>query len=444
LKLFGVAPTLSIRGIANREPGVSTSIVAKDVPAAATGPDATPHTLAPDFAEWLIKQGLKLSTAGAGGEALDQLLGKICHQLAEHGLALFRVVIGVRALHPQLFGRQTIWQRGCECVTTINREHAIENSPTYLNSPARHVREGRGALRRRLEGPNAQIDYPVLEELRADGATDYIIMPMTEDFARSSYVSFASDRPGGFSAAEIETLKRLVPSLAVITELFAARRMAGDLLAVYLGRDAAKRVLDGEVRRGTGTPIRAVLWHCDLRGFTTLADVMPPDQLIALLDGYFEAMARPVGDRGGEVLKFIGDAILAIFRFDDGGEVAAAGRALAAAHEALGNLARLNEERSRAGQKPIVTKIALHTGDMMYGNVGAADRLDFTVIGPAVNTVARVQTMCAELDEPLLASRDFARLVPSHLVSRGLYRLRGLAEPTELFALKETVLQVKS
>ncbi len=163
----------------------------------------------------------------------------------------------------------------------------------------------------------------------------------------------------------------------------------------------------------------------------------PAAELIALLDSYFEAMARPVEEKGGEVLKFIGDGVLAIFRTDHEGEGPAVARALDAAIAALANLRTLNQAREAAGLTPLVTKIALHVGEMMYGNVGAADRLDFTVIGPAVNTVARVQALCGELAEPVLATRDFARLAPTQMVSRGWHRLRGLSDATELFALGE-------
>jgi adenylate cyclase len=329
-----------------------------------------------------------------------------------------------------------MWQRGCDCVTTSERAHGIEASPAYLNSPVRHIREGGGALRRRLEGPDAVVDFPVLEELKALGANDYLILPLRRDGARSSFISLATDRPGGFSAGHLAAIEGLAPVIALISELFSARRMTDDLLTVYLGHDAARRVLEGAIRRGTGEAIRAVLWTCDLNGFTALSDATEPAELIGLLDRYFEAMADPVEAKGGEILKFIGDAILAIFRPKEGGEAEAARLALEAAEEALANLAALNQARQAEGKAALVTKIALHVGDMVYGNVGAADRLDFTVIGPAVNTVARVQAQCGILGEPVLATREFARLLPGALIARGAHSLRGLSAPTELFALE--------
>jgi adenylate cyclase len=292
------------------------------------------------------------------------------------------------------------------------------------------------------------LDFPILKELKAAGATDYLILPLHERGERTSFVSYAADRPGGFSDTDIARLEGLVPAMAIATELISARRMTSDLLEVYLGRDAARRVLAGEVKRGTGSAIRAVLWHCDLKGFTAIADTTEATALITLLDDYFEAMARPVEARGGEVLKFIGDGILAVFRLETMSEASAVAHALDASFEAIQNLAALNKKRTEAGLTPLISKLALHLGEVVYGNVGAADRLDFTVIGPAVNSVARIQALCGELDEQVLASAEFAQLAPARLVSRGLHHLRGLALPTELFALdgqsKAKLVQVKS
>ncbi len=401
-----------------------------------------------DLALWFVDAALAASAEPDHRSAVDRLFRDLCGRLNGLGFGLLRAVIGVRALHPLVYGRQIVWERGCDCVSTIERQYGIETSPAYLHSPVRHVREGGGPLRRRLVGDDAVLDFPILQELKAEGATDYVILPLRRDGPRTSFVSLATDRPSGFSDEQIEGIERLAPFIALGVELFSAKRMTGDLLAVYLGADAARRVLDGAIRRGTGQLIRAVLWHCDIKGFTALSDVTPAAELIALLDAYFEAMARPVEEKGGEVLKFIGDGVLAIFRTDQAGEAPAVARALEAAVAALANLDRLNLARQAAGQQPLVTKIALHVGEMVYGNVGAADRLDFTVIGPAVNTVARVQALCGELAEPVLATRDFARLAPADMVSRGWHRLRGLAEATELFALvdlaREGQVQVRS
>lgn len=411
--------------------------------ALATAPTTSPdhpaeapfERLDPGFVPWFIGAAIDATSGPANLAAAEALMREGCRRLVEAGLPLLRVVIGVRALHPQVYGRQTTWERGCDCVTHVEREHGVEATATYLKSPVRLIRSGGGPLRRRLEGPDAALDFPVLEELKALGATDYLILPLRRDGERSSFISLATDRPGGFTAAHVLAIEGLAPVLALVTELLSAQRMARDLLNVYLGQEAAKRVLQGDIRRGTGEAIRAVLWNCDLKGFTTLSDTTPPAELIALLDSYFEAMARPVEARGGEVLKFIGDGILAIFRPGAEGDAGAAGQALAAAEEALANLATLNAGRRSSGKAPLMTKIALHIGEMVFGNVGATDRLDFTVIGPAVNAVARVQGRCGDLDEPVLATERFAALVPGCLVSRGFHALRGLSTETELFAL---------
>lgn len=359
----------------------------------------------------------------------------MCRRLVADGVPLWRVVVNFRALHPQVFGRTIAWERGCDCTTVRERYHGIERSPEYLDSPVKAIHDGAGALRRRLEGDDAVLDFPILSELKAQGATDYVIMPVLYSGDRVNFISWTTDEPGGFADEQLTRLHGLLPVIAVLSELMGTRRMGRDLLNVYLGEDAARRVLSGEIKRGTGRTIHAVLWHCDLEGFTALSDRTEPDELMSLLDDYFDAMAGPVEARGGEVLKFIGDAILATFWLDAQEPCDVAGRALDAALEATRNLAAVNARRSKAGREPLSAKIALHVGDVMYGNVGAADRLDFTVIGPAVNLLTRIEPLCAELGEPVLATADFAELCPGRLASRGRHMLKGLSEPTEVFGL---------
>jgi adenylate cyclase len=216
--------------------------------------------------------------------------------------------------------------------------------------------------------------------------------------------------------------------------------MAGMLLEVYLGRNAGRRVLEGRVKRGDVDSIAAALWYCDLRGFTEMSEELPPDEVVLLLNEYFDCMSGPVHRHGGEVLKFIGDAILAIFPIqDDLDRDRACLTALKAAQEALADLAALNARRRGEKRPPLEVGIALHAGTVMYGNVGAADRLDFTVTGPAVNLVSRIETLCRDLGYPLLASARFASPCGSVLRSIGMHRMRGLSAPVEIFTLPELV-----
>jgi adenylate cyclase len=383
-------------------------------------------------AEWLILEAWHLPDTQA-------LLGELCRRLLGHGMPIWRVVLSARAMHPQLFGRTITWERGCDCTIERERFHGIESSPEYLESPVRVIYEGAGALRRRLEGDDAVLDFPILKELKAQGATDYVIMPLETRAGGRNFISWDTDQPGGFSAECLSLLYDLLPAIAVVSELFATRRMGRDLLNVYLGKDAAQKVLAGEIRRGKGTNMPAVLMYCDLAGFTSLSDHTPGEAIIALLDDYYEAMARPVEARGGEVLKFIGDAMLAVFKVEGQGAETAASAAFEAALEATKAIDGLNRIRAQAGEDWLASKIVLHAGDVMYGNVGAADRLDFTVIGPAVNALSRIEPYCESLDEPLLTTGSFAKLVPGPLVSRGRHRLEDVREAAELFAPRESL-----
>ena len=383
-------------------------------------------------AEWLILDAWHLPDT-------QTLLGELCRRLHAHGMPIWRVVLSARAMHPQLFGRTITWERGCDCTTERERFHGIESTPEYLESPVRVIYEGAGALRRRLEGADAVLDFPILAELKAQGATDYVIMPLETRAGGRNFISWVTDKPGGFSAECLSILYDLLPAIALVSELFATRRMGRDLLNVYLGKDAANKVLDGEIRRGTGTSMPAVLMYCDLAGFTSLSDNTPGEALIALLDDYYEAMARPVEARNGEVLKFIGDAMLAVFRIDGAHAQSAATLALEAAIEATKAIDALNRRRAQEGRDWLASKIVLHAGDVIYGNVGAADRLDFTVIGPAVNALSRVEPYCELLNEPLLATGSFAALAPDQLASRGQHRLEDVKDAAELFALKDSL-----
>jgi adenylate cyclase len=231
-----------------------------------------------------------------------------------------------------------------------------------------------------------------------------------------------------------------MPALSTVLETMVLRRLAVNVLDTYVGRDAGARILSGDIRRGTGATLRAVLWYCDLRGFTSLADRLPLADLIGLLNGYFEIMGGAVQTRGGEILKFIGDAMLAIFPLADGEESEAHIRtkvndALDAAADAIKEMELRNRELQAWGLPVLKAGIALHVGDVMYGNIGAPDRLDFTVIGPAVNLVSRIQGLSSELMRPVLTSEAFAAQCAERLVSEGRHPVKGLKEPIQVFGL---------
>ncbi len=380
----------------------------------------------PEPIPWLLTEGRRI-TDGA------TFFARLCERLLAAGLPLCRATVGVRVLHPQLIAVGLVWRRGAE-VERIDRAHGVEQTSAYLDSPVRVLYEGAAGLRRRLDLPNPQLDFPILEELRAEGVTDYVAMAMPDMEGRPAAVTWASDRPGGFTTADLTLLWEILPILSLVVEVHKVRRLAGNLLDFYLGHQTGQRVLQGVVKRGELETIHAALWYCDLRGFTAMSDTLPFVELIELLNAYFEAVSEPVMARGGEVLKFIGDAMLAIFPLDPERDGDGVRLALEAAEEALRNVERINEVRAAEGKRVFRLGIALHVGDVGYGNIGAPTRLDFTVIGQAVNKVVRIEALSKALDRPLLVSSDFARRAPYPLVSLGFHALRGIAEPEEIFA----------
>ncbi|TXH33168.1 MAG: adenylate/guanylate cyclase domain-containing protein [Rhodospirillaceae bacterium] len=383
---------------------------------------------------WLMEQGR------VAADMPSFLLGLV-RQLADAGFPLQRVYIGQRTLHPQIAAVGYLWNRGDEAVSVVTRDISVFASPTFINSPIRQLYEfGMKSIRRRLIGPEAKLDFPILEEMRDQGATDYAIFALNFGAIVRSSISIATDHPSGFNDAQLAGFEAILPLLAMVVEMLETRRLAGSLLEVYLGRDPGQRVLDGAIQRGEGVTIAAAIWYCDLRDFTKLSNKLPRDEVIALLNDYFDTVARPVHARGGEILKFVGDAILAIFPMhDDLDRDLKCKVALAAAEEALEAMRDLNELRASAGKRPLKIGIGLHAGSVTYGNIGVVSsdlaRLDFTVIGPAVNLASRIGDLCRPLDETLLASRAFASPCGSHLVPLGEYVLRGFDEPQQVFGL---------
>ncbi|EWY40421.1 adenylate cyclase [Skermanella stibiiresistens SB22] len=378
--------------------------------------------------DWLMEDGR--SAAG-----ISALMDAFCDRLIQGGVPLYRAAWQVRMLHPQIRGISFNWRRGRDQVEEIEREHGTELRPEYLNSPIGAIIEGGAdAMRYRIEQLEPPYPYAILEDIKAQGGTDYVAMPMRFSTGRLNVATWASNKPGGFSADQLTLIYDVMPALSTVLETMALRRLAVNVLDTYVGREAGSRILSGDIRRGTGETLRAVLWYCDLRGFTSLADRLPLADLIGLLNGYFEIMAGVVQARGGEILKFIGDAMLAIFPLPDGVEPdAKVHDALDAALEAVGQMETRNRELQAWGLPTLKAGIAMHVGDVMYGNIGAPDRLDFTVIGPAVNLVSRIEGLCAELGRPILTSEAFAAVCPPRLTSLGHHPVKGLREQIQVF-----------
>ena len=358
-----------------------------------------------------------------------------CRQLLTAGLPLYRASFNLQTLHPQLEAQSFVWDRAGDAAVAHDHARTINDSPDYLNSPVAAIHRGAGGVRCRLDAVPPQLDYPLMHSLKAEGVTDYVMMPITFSDGTLNAISWATDRPGGFTTSELGEVYSLLPILELLLEVAVTRKIATNVLDTYIGRDAARRVLAGDITRGSGETISAALWYCDMRGFTGMTEALPRDDVIATLNDYFECMAGAVHAHDGSVLKFMGDGMLAIFACGEAPVCDAVSSALGAAVDALEALDTLNGARAAAGKPPLETGLALHFGDVMYGNIGAGDRLDFTVIGPAVNEVARVEQACREVGRPLLATAAFAEASVDELVSLGTFELRGVAAPQELYTL---------
>lgn len=383
------------------------------------------------IARWLLEEAPALPD-------LRTVVKGLVDRLVDEGMPLIRVNVGVGMLHPEMLAAIYNWDRGDRFVRRSEVRHGIEKTDIYLDSPFRLLNEGQPSVRRRLTGPAADLDFPILEEIRDGGATDYLALGLPRSDGEANRCSFSVDRPGGFSDREIERLIALRPILAVIAELQARARMTRTLLGLYLGPDAGPRVYNGEIKRGEGATIRSVLWISDLRGFTKLSEGLPLESLTAVLNDYFDAMIGPIHSQGGEVLKMIGDGVLACFRIENEDDVPEiCERALGAAELAMANMSILNRRRRREGKPPLECGIGLHVGDAIYGNVGTRDRLDFTVIGPAVNLCARLESLAGKLGKPIICSAEFAASSSVPMNSVGSHEMKNVEGLVEAFALGE-------
>ena len=378
---------------------------------------------------WLLREGPHI-------ENIVEMFDELCWRLVGDGLPLWRATLHMGTLHPQILSLGARWLRYLKIVEEYRILRGSDATDEYLRSPIRATTERGIPFRRRLleETP----EHPLLSKLRTSGATDYFALPLNRTLQRFPVVTWATDRPRGFGEADIAKLEAINPALAAIVETRAMRRITENLLDVYLGPQAGRRVLAGRIYRAEGEQIRAVIMMTDLREFTALSDRLPGDEVIELLDDYFDALATPIQERTGEVLKFMGDGMLAIFPAADDDDFSTSSvRALEAATEGLERLDAVNKARRAAGRGELRTGIGLHLGEVIFGNVGAPGRLDFTVIGPAVNLASRLEDLTKRLSRPMLFSSAFARICPRPLVSLGFQPVRGLNDPEEVFGLPE-------
>jgi adenylate cyclase len=405
------------------------------------------------FVEWIVDRGLR-------GLPLDEQVDGFCRRLVESGFPARRFNMSIGTLHPRHGARSYIWTPEGLVTGQYPRRRSAEETKAYLDSPIYHLRaSGEAHLRRRLDAATAE-EFPVLGELRETGMTDYVARLVRfddDDGARRSastpppgvetpnamqgiFFSCATDAPGGFSDRHLAQVGALLPYLALAVKSRSTHDVAETLLETYLGGDAGRHVLTGQIDRHSVQRIRAVIWLCDLRGFSAVANRVRHEELVELLDAYLEVMARPVLDNGGQILKFLGDGFLATFDLSQRKKEAVCVDALRAASMLVETFPRFNDERRAAGRPTLDFGIALHLGEVVYGNIGAAERLDFTVVGSAVNEASRIEGMCRPLQRKLLASaafREAAVACGGRLISVGFHALRGIREPQELFTLAD-------
>ncbi len=380
-----------------------------------------------DLARWLM---VDLHRPNAELDFFDDL----CRRLVGEGIEIGRAFCGLLSLHPLFVSRNLIWRPESGSETRVN-EHGAERSDFYYQSPVYLIHQGAPEVRQRLDVDDDLLAYDIWREARKDGMTDYIALPLRHSTGEVNVLSFATRRRAGFSAAHITRLRELLPLIAMRMELLNSYFATSTLLNTYLGEAAARRVLTGTIHRAEGEALQAAVFLCDLRGFTALSDKLEADEIIATLDDYFDCMIEPIKALGGEVLKFMGDGMLAIFPMDDRTAQLACQSALAAAEEGVRNLTALNQRREANGQKKLGVGVGLHAGEVIFGNIGSADRLDFTVIGRAVNEVSRVESLTRVLDRPILMTADFAEYHDDGraLRSLGFHGLSGVSRPAEIF-----------
>lgn len=385
-----------------------------------------------DIEAWLLDQALHEP------HTLD-LVDQLAWRLVAAGFPLDRFSVHVGTLHPQLLGFAWNWLRADTICDEVQVAAESLTTDAYRRNPLAQVIEHGRTVRALSADPDAVARYPLVADLAKSGISEYIAMPMS-GAAYHNAVTLATKQPGGFSDEQRNAMARLLKIFALHVERHIAQRIADNALAAYLGALAAGKVLSGSIKRGAGQSIRAVIWMSDLRGFTGLTERLGGPDMIALLNAYFEEMAGAVLAQGGEVLKFIGDGLLAAFPIDGDGRQAAS-RAVAAARDALARFERLNAAPPASiagieGWRPLRSGIALHAGEVFFGNIGAPQRLDFTVIGPTVNQASRVEAMQKTLDRPVLVTEAVARLLDEELEPLGSHPLRGVPQPVAIYGLK--------
>ncbi|WP_406647860.1 DUF427 domain-containing protein [Aliisedimentitalea scapharcae] len=373
--------------------------------------------------DWLLRDAAFLPTP-------EDFTAALADKLVEHGVFLSRLSVMAWSLHPLIAGKNFIWQRKAEEITTYAPSYEIYDHPAYINSPLRHVSNGLGGVRHRINSASAPEAFPIIDDLRKEGATDYVAMPLRFSDGRINVLTLTSDHPDGFSTSNLGLIFECSSVIARYYEVFMQRENAQVLLETYVGKRSGARVLGGEIRRGDGDDIDAAIMFCDLRMSTRLEEELGRVPYIQLLNQFFETTSTIIHDHGGEVLKFIGDAVLAVFPADtDPGQARI--NALTSAREIV---THLDQADHGAGGQRSECAIGIAYGSVTYGNVGSRERLDFTVIGSAANTAARLGDYGKKIDRPIVVSHEFSEICPD-AEPLGAINLHNISHPVLGFAI---------
>lgn len=365
---------------------------------------------------------------------IEEILEKMCVRLRDAGIPVARAALYFSTQNPEWLGARILWRVGA-AIDVGTFGYDIRTQPEFLLSPMRELAEGSSEVRMKLEG-DERLSYPLYQELRAAGVTDYVAWNLHHSLGRTHTVTFGADGLGGFSHDDIAVLRELLPVLALVTEVRLKNHITRILLQTYVGRHATREILAGATTRGSGSTVEAAILICDMRDFTGLSDTLERDEIISLLNDFFDAMAVPVENHGGEILKFVGDGFMAIFPTTDED---ACQNLIAAVREAEKEIASYNVHRLADGLKEIDYGIGVHLGDVLYGNIGSTKRLDFTVVGPAVNVASRLENLSKQTDQRALFSDRFVEKAGENdrFLPLGRFDLRGLGEAVNVFVLAD-------
>ncbi|MCP4389600.1 MAG: adenylate/guanylate cyclase domain-containing protein [Gammaproteobacteria bacterium] len=391
---------------------------------------AIPPCSARAIIDWVFTEGRRI-------ESTNRFVHQLAHKMNEHGASIDRLLVSLMTLNPQLLATSEIWDKATDITRPINASHGVQDTERYIGSPLQTIYETHKRVHQRLD--NLPEDaHRAYTELAEEGYIDYVALPVLfgETAEPGAAIIICTKQQGGFSDADIESFRQIRDYLAPVMEVHSLRYMSHSLMNTYVGKRTSEKVLAGMIKRGDADVINAALWFSDLRDFTHLTETLSTEQVLEMLNEYFEFVSAAVTAQGGEILRFIGDAMLIVFPIDDNMCIQTACQAaIDAAIDAQSTLQSLNHRRRRHGLPEILFGVGLNVGEVIYGNVGAPDRLDFTVMGPAVNRTARLESLTKELGCNILFSQKFSESIETPAEFLGQHEMKGIAEPQAVYAL---------